>query len=86
MATIIEDVKSNKASWLWRFLLLLLLGVLGFVAKWGFAEMTAIPKVYRPKAEQQVIDQRQDRQIEAMQHEISEGFKETQRMIIDLHK
>lgn len=86
MATMIEEIKQNKASWTWRLILLLFLGLLGFMGKWGFAEISNIPKVYRPKAEQQVIDNKQDRQMEIMQKEIHEGFKETQRMIIDLHK
>lgn len=86
MASIMMEVRDNKPVWIWRLTLLVLIGFSGFMLKWAFAEINEVPKIYPTKVEQQAIDTRQDTEIRTLRHEITEGFRETQRIILDLHK
>jgi len=81
-----EEFKKNKPTWVWRGSLTALICILGFLGSWLFTEVSAMPKEYVNKVDQHEIDGRQDRQHEALEKKIDEGFKETQRMILDLHK
>lgn len=81
-----EEFKQNKPTWIWRGTVLVLIGVLSFLGSWIFTEVSAAPKVYQTKEEQRAVDNRQDTEIRAIRSEVQEGFKETQRIILDLHK
>lgn len=86
MATIKEDFSNNKTTWIWRGTLLSLLAVLSFLSSWVFSEVSAIPKNYTTKQQQNRIDDRQDAERKSLGEKIDNGFRETQKMILDLHK
>lgn len=86
MATMKEDFKQNRPTWIWRGTLLLLITVLSFLSSWVFTEVSAIPKNYVIREEQNRVDDRQDAERTAISKRIDDGFKETQRIILDLHK
>ena len=76
----------NKTVWVWRGSLLVLLAILSFLGSWVFQEVSAMPKTYPTKAEVQHENDRQDAEHRALETRINEGFEETQRLIIELHK
>ena len=86
MATLKDEFRQNKPTWIWRGLALGLLGILGFLGSWIFTEVSAAPKEYATKVEVREDQKRQDRDIDSLEKKIDDGFKETQRMILDLHK
>lgn len=86
MPSLKDEIKNNKPVWVWRTSLLALIGVLGFLGSWVFAEVSAAPKVYVSKEEQRIRDQRQDKDRGELERKIDEGFRETQRLILELHK
>jgi len=92
-----REFANNRPTWIWRICLTAFLGMVVSVVTWGFTEVAAIPKVYPTKAEIQRANDIQDRDIIRYQEKndrdhqiitqrIDEGFKETQRIILDLHK
>ena len=86
MATLKEEFRQNRPTWIWRGSLLALIGILGFLGSWVFAEVSAAPKEYATKVEVARENDRQNVEIRAMERKIDDGFKETQRIILDLHK
>ena len=86
MATLKEEFRQNRPTWIWRGSLLALIGILGFLGSWVFTEVSAAPRNYATKTEVRRENDRQDIDIRAMEKRIDDGFKETQRIILDLHK
>jgi cytoskeletal protein RodZ len=76
--------KSN--GWLWRGIVLAFITLIGGLLAWNFSEVAAIPKEYPTKVEVNQDNEKQDSRIDKMQEAIVEGFKETQKIILDLHK
>ena len=81
-----KEFSTNRPTWLWRGGLLGLLGVLSFLGSWVFAEVSAMPKTYATKEKVRQIEQDNDREHRQMLDKIDDGFRETQRIILDLHK
>jgi hypothetical protein len=86
MPTLKEEIKQNKPTWIWRGSLMILFALLSFLGSWLFNEVSAMPKEYVNKVDQRSIDERQDRKQEALEKKIDQGFKDTQQLILDLHK
>ena len=78
--------ENGKISWLWRGIVLAGLTVVGGLMAWNFSEVAAIPKEYPTKVEVNDDNAKQDSRIEQLSRDIQEGFRETQRIILDLHK
>lgn len=70
----------------WRGTIGVLLGLLAFLGGWLFTEVSAMPKTYSTKKEVREIEVDNDKEHQAIRDSIDEGFKETQRIILDLHK
>jgi hypothetical protein len=85
MITLSEKFKQNKNTWIWRSICLALIGVLGFLGSWIFGEVSAMPKEYATKQEVRLENDRQDERQTRLEKRIDDGFKETQRIILDLH-
>jgi len=81
-----EELKTNMLTWVWRATLVSLIAILSFLSSWVFQEVSAIPKNYVTVESQSRVDDRQDIERREIRKRIDEGFKETQRMILDLHK
>jgi hypothetical protein len=86
MPTLKEEFKQNKPTWVWRGSLMILFALLSFLGSWLFNEVSAMPKEYVNKEDQRLIDKRQDQEQRDLEKKIDDGFKETQRLILDLHK
>jgi hypothetical protein len=77
---------NGKTGWLWRGIVIVVLGLIGGLMTWNFTEVAAIPKEYPTKVEVDKDNDKQDSRIEQLSRDIREGFRETQRIILDLHK
>jgi len=86
VATLKEEFRRNKPTWIWRAVALGLLGVIGFLGSWIFTEVSAAPSKFATKVEVRRENDRQDIEIRSIEEKIDEGFEKTQRMIFELHK
>ena len=86
MPTLKEDFSRNRPTWIWRGTLLVLIAILSFLSSWVFSEVSAIPKNYPTKDQQNRVDDRQDREHRTLEQKKDDGFRDTQKMILDLHK
>ena len=86
MTTLKEEFSQNKPTWIWRSSLLVLIAILGFFGSWIFTEVSAAPKEYATKQEVRLKNDKQDERQTRLEKRIDDGFRETQRIILDLHK
>lgn len=77
---------NGKTGWIWRGVIIGVITLIGGLMAWNFNEVAAIPKEYPTKVEVNDDNAKQDTRIERLSQDIKEGFRETQRMILDLHK
>jgi hypothetical protein len=77
---------NGKTAWLWRGIVIGFITLIGGLMAWNFNEVAAIPKEYPTKVEVNKDNDKQDSRIEQLSRDIREGFRETQRIILDLHK
>jgi hypothetical protein len=77
---------NGKTAWLWRGIVIGFITLIGGLMAWNFNEVAAIPKEYPTKVEVDKDNDKQDSRIEQLSRDIREGFRETQRIILDLHK
>lgn len=78
--------ENGKTGWLWRGIVLAAIALIGGLMAWNFSEVAAIPKAYPTKVEVNKDNDKQDSRIEQLSRDIHTGFRETQKMILDLHK
>jgi TM2 domain-containing membrane protein YozV len=77
---------NGKTAWLWRGIIVGVITLIMGLMTWNFTEVAAIPKAYPTKVEVDKDNAKQDTRIERLSRDIQEGFRETQRIILDLHK
>jgi hypothetical protein len=77
---------NGKTGWLWRGAIIGVITLIGGLMAWNFNEVAAIPKSYPTKIEVDKDNDKQDVRIERLSQDIKDGFRETQRIILDLHK